>query len=80
MGDYLPLHAGASGKVLLAYLPEEKREQIIAGIPLKRYTSLTITNRKDLEESLEEIRKKGFGISRGEREPDAYSVVAPILD
>ena len=31
-------------------------------------------------EKLEEIRDKGYGISKGEREPGAYSVVAPIWD
>lgn len=33
-----------------------------------------------LQESLEKIRKKGYRVSQGEREPNAYSVVAPVWD
>lgn len=80
IGDCLPLHAGAAGRVLLAYLQEEKRKKIVDRIPLERYTSLTLTDPEKLEESLEKIRKKGYGISQGEREPNAYSVVAPVWD
>jgi len=80
IGEYLPLHAGAAGRVLLAYLPEKQRKKIISSFPLERYTNLTLTDPEKLQESLKEIRKKGYGISRGEREADAYSVVAPVWD
>jgi DNA-binding IclR family transcriptional regulator len=79
VGTYYPLHAGASGKVLLAYLPEDQRNAIIKG-RLEKYTSLTITDCKKLEKDLMAIRDKGYAVSRGEREPDAFSVTAPIWD
>jgi DNA-binding IclR family transcriptional regulator len=78
MGNFLPLHAGAAGRVLLAYLPAEQAKDIIYKNPLQKFTDLTITNPNKLGKSLREIRKKGYGISRGERESDAYSVVAPV--
>ena len=80
VGTYYPLHAGASGKVLLAYLPEHQRKAIIGKSRLEKYTALTITDNKKLEKDLKDIRKKGYAISRGEREPDAFSVTAPIWD
>jgi DNA-binding IclR family transcriptional regulator len=80
VGTYYPLHAGASGRVLLAYLPDEKRKKFFHGKRLDRLTPLTITDRKALEKDLESIRKKGYAISRGEREPDAFSVTAPVWD
>jgi DNA-binding IclR family transcriptional regulator len=80
VGTYYPLHAGASGKVLLAYLPEDQRNAIIGKSRLEKYTPLTITDNKKLEKDLKDIRKKGYAISRGEREPDAFSVTAPIWD
>ena len=80
VGTYYPLHAGASGKVLLAYLPEDQRNAIVGKGRLEKYTSLTITDNKKLEKNLKVIRKKGYAISRGEREPDAFSVTAPIWD
>ncbi len=80
VGTYYPLHAGASGKVLLAYLPEDQRNAIIVKGRLEKYTSLTITDNQKLEKDLEAIRNKGYAVSRGEREPDAFSVTAPIWD
>jgi len=80
IGTYYPLHAGASGRVLLAYLPSEKRQKFFRKNRLDKITSLTITDVKTLEKDLESIRKKGYAISRGEREPDAFSVTAPVWD
>ncbi|CAB1058370.1 Transcriptional regulator, IclR family [Olavius sp. associated proteobacterium Delta 1] len=80
VGTFYPLHAGASGKVLLAYLPADKRNAIIRKGRLEKYTSLTITDTKKLEKDLKAIRKKGYAVSRGEREPDAFSVTAPVWD
>ncbi len=78
IGGSLPLHAGASGRVLLAFLSEEKRKEILENEPIERLTPHTITDPVKLEETFHEIRKKGYGVSREEREPGAYSVVAPI--
>jgi IclR family KDG regulon transcriptional repressor len=80
VGTYYPLHAGASGKVLLAYLPEDRRSAITGKGRLEKYTSLTITDYKKLEKDLDAIRHKGYAVSRGEREPDAFSVTAPVWD
>lgn len=80
IGTYYPLHAGAAGRVLLAYLPSEKRQKFFRKNRLDKITSLTITDVKTLEKDLESIRKKGYAISRGEREPDAFSVTAPVWD
>lgn len=80
VGEYLPLHAGAAGRVLLAYLPEEHIRKILSGLPRKKLTPRTITDPGELEQSLCTIRNNGYGISRGEREPGAYSVVAPVWD
>jgi len=80
VGTYYPLHAGASGRVLLAYLPAEKRQIFYRKKRLDRFTSFTITDRKALEKDLASIRKKGYAISKGEREPDAFSVTAPVSD
>ena len=80
VGKRLPLHAGASGRVLLAFLPQKRRKEILAQQKFERFTPRTITDPVELEKKLEEIRDKGYGISKGEREPGAYSVVAPIWD
>lgn len=77
VGEIYPLHAGASGRVLLAYLPEETRKAIIKS-GLEKFTPETLTDPAQLEATLSEIRRKGYAISKGEREPAAFSVVAPV--
>lgn len=79
VGKALPLHCGASGKVILAHLPDKIRKRIIYGESLEKYTDRTITDPEALEEDLKTIRKDGYAVSIGEREEGTYSVVAPVL-
>jgi DNA-binding IclR family transcriptional regulator len=80
IGGHYPLHAGSSGKLLLAYLPKEKRKEIILKTGLGRFTSNTITNFKKLEKQLNKIREEGYAVSHQERVPFLASVSAPIRD
>lgn len=77
-GDLMPLHSGASGKVFLAFMPEERRNQILSSTKLTAYTPNTITDRDRLEQELEVIRRREYAISRGERVSDVASVAAPV--
>ena len=49
IGKEEPFHCTASGKVMLAYLPEPLRETLIAGIGFERFTERTISSREELE-------------------------------
>jgi DNA-binding IclR family transcriptional regulator len=80
IGAKLPLHTGASGQVLLAYLPLEQRHDFFKKQPLIRFTDHTITAKNELEIKLNKIKEQGYAFSREEREPGAYSIVAPIWD
>jgi DNA-binding IclR family transcriptional regulator len=79
-GASLPLHCGASSKILMAYLPEEDWDRIVAKEGLKRYTANTITNKKQLEAHLREIRQKGYTFSDQEVDRDVRAVAAPIYN
>jgi DNA-binding IclR family transcriptional regulator len=79
-GASLPLHCGASSKILMAYLPEEEWDWIIAKEVLKRYTLNTITNVDQLKAHLREIRKKGYAFSDQEVDRDVRAVAGPILN
>jgi IclR family KDG regulon transcriptional repressor len=68
IGDRHPLTRGAAGRVLLAYLPAEKREELLGGDP---FTT---------EEALEELRHGGYTVSLGEREEGVSSIAAPVMD
>ncbi|MBP1720361.1 MAG: transcriptional repressor IclR [Deltaproteobacteria bacterium] len=79
-GANLPLHAGASSKVLLAFLPEPEGDEIIAGEELQRYTPQTITNRGILKAQMKEIRNRGYAFSDQEVDREVRAVAAPILN
>jgi DNA-binding IclR family transcriptional regulator len=80
VGQRMDLHAGAAGKVLLAYAPEAERNIILTKGPLARLTPQTIINPNRLLKELEQIRKSGFAISKGERNPDAFALAAPVFE
>lgn len=73
-----PLHAGASAKVLLAFLPKEERTKIINELDLKKLTEDTIIDKKILKEELEVIRKNNYSITRGERVAGVNAISAPV--
>lgn len=72
------LHITASGKAMLAHLPEERTESIINTVGLHSQTENTITSRTELFDELDEIRKKGFAINDEEETPGICSIGAPI--
>ncbi len=79
VGRSLPVHATASGKVLLAHLPEAEAEAVLGG-PLAAHTQQTITRPAELRRQLEVIRTKGFAFDNEELEPGVRAVSAPVRD
>lgn len=73
-------HAGASSKVLLAYLPEEEVMAIIKEKGLPKLCTNTITDLHTLKEELERIRLRGYADSLEETDPGAWGVATPIFD
>ena len=79
-GEPLPLYAGAPGKVLLAWAPEDVKRQFLARKDLKKFTSRTNTDMEDLERELEAVHRKGYAFSESEVVQNASSIAAPIFD
>lgn len=79
VGRLGPLHAGGGPKVLLAWAPQEVREQVISGA-LETYTDMSISDAETLEARLEAIRQTGHAISIGELDPNIFSIAAPVRD
>jgi DNA-binding IclR family transcriptional regulator len=80
VGQRMDLHAGAAGKVLLAYLSETERNIILTSKPLAKRTSATITNPNALIVELKNVKRNGYAISKGERNPDSFSLAAPVFE
>ena len=74
------LHAGASAKVILAYLDEHKQEEIVKTIGLPKLTDKTITQWEILKEDLKNIRSKGIAVSNSEVDPGVVAIAAPLFD
>ena len=80
VGLTAPLHVGAPGKVLLAFLAPAELEALLATLLLTSVTSHTITDREQLLEELATVRQRGYAVSVGERSPWASAAAAPIWD
>jgi IclR family transcriptional regulator, acetate operon repressor len=78
LGRPFPLHAGASGRVILAFAPPGLREFVL-GRPLAALTPLTPTDGEELAVELARIQEVGTAVSYGERQHGAGSVAAPVL-
>lgn len=78
VGRRRPLYTGAAAKVLLAFTPEPERTRLIDSIVFVRYTDLTITNKTDLLQELEEIRRRGYALSYGEIDEGVTGIGAPV--
>jgi DNA-binding IclR family transcriptional regulator len=80
IGRRLPLYAGSAGKLMLAFLPEGRQEEIIRSTVFKPFTSNTIIDPETLRCELKKIRQQGFAYSCGEWILEAAGVAAPILN
>jgi DNA-binding IclR family transcriptional regulator len=68
IGESFSLTRGASGRVLLAYQPPEVVEECLREDPF------------EARQSREDIRRRGYAISRSERESGLISIAAPVFD
>lgn len=62
-GTRLPMHAFASGKALLAALPDEDLERYFAETERQRFTPATVISEQVLREEIAQIRTTGFAIT-----------------
>lgn len=73
-------HAGASSKVLMAYLPPAEVAKIIQERGLPRLCSNTIIEPTALEAELARIRELGYAYSYEETDIGAWGIATPIRD
>ena len=73
-------HCISLGKAILAYLPQERIEEIIEQSELVQYTSQTITTREELLNELEQIRDQGYAFDNEEKIAGLKCVAAPVID
>lgn len=76
VGESVPVHATAVGKLFLALAPQ--RVALPTGA-LERFTPHTLASRRALEAAVEEVRAQGFAENCDEWIPGLSVVAAPVL-
>ncbi len=78
VGSRLPAFCTSMGRAILANLPPEELESVLARVEFKRYTERTITNPAKLTQALRLIRRDGYSIIDQELEHGLRSMAVPI--
>lgn len=75
-GQSLPLdHKGGTDKVLMAYLPQNELDKVVA-----RVAKATRRSRAEIMGDLARVRRDGYCVSHGERYLGLTAIAAPLWD
>jgi len=78
-GSHVPLHCSASGKLLLSFLPKERRDRVIDTLPLRAYSERTITDRDALRRELATTRRRQLAINNEEHLRGLIAIAVPVM-
>jgi len=79
-GMHRPPNCTALGKVLLAFLPGEQREEILPMLTFEHATPRTIPNLVRFRKELVRVVQQGYAMDDQETDMGARCVAAPVLD
>jgi DNA-binding IclR family transcriptional regulator len=77
--EWRDLYTGASGRAVMAFLPEDERRAIVERTKLAPATEHTITHAAELETVLAEVRARGYASSQEERRLGGVGIAAPVF-
>jgi DNA-binding IclR family transcriptional regulator len=80
VGRRMRVHATSVGKALVAYIPKDRLEGILAERNLEKHTPKTITTLPRLLKELEKIRIQGYAVDDEENNLGARCVGAPVFN
>ncbi len=78
-GEIMPLHCSAAGKAVLAFLPKREQMDIMKDLDFQKYTSATFTNREQLQQDIDRIRKTGVAYNMHEFHNGINAIATPIF-
>lgn len=73
-----PLYMGATTKVLLSQLDDERLQIVMKNLFIEKRTAMTVTDKEDLMVRIRNIRRQGYDISRSEAVAGALCLSAAI--
>lgn len=74
VGKSVPLYLGSGPKLLFAYLPETKQQEIMQRL------ELPLEKKENVMQELRDIRKNGFAYSVGEQDEDTTGISYPVFN
>jgi DNA-binding IclR family transcriptional regulator len=77
IGREMPPHAVSGGKVIMAYMPQERLNRVLAR-GLLPITEHTVTEPAELRKQFDEIRELGYATTEEELELGLSAVAAPV--
>lgn len=80
IGVSVPIFCSGMGKAILAFTPEEEREEILNSITFEKFTEHSIVDRSLLMKELEKIRLVGYSVDDEEYIEGLVCFGAPVFD
>ena len=80
VGTRRPPYFGMFGQLLLAYLPDNEVDRILAKHPLAALTRRSITDPFEFRERLAKVKEQGYVIEEGEAIDGVTGIGAPVRD
>jgi IclR family transcriptional regulator, KDG regulon repressor len=78
VGERVPLHCSAPGKVWLASLPEDRMGEVLKLVKFEPFTPYTIDNMDKLKASIAQAKELGYSIDNQENSADLISVSSAV--
>jgi IclR family pca regulon transcriptional regulator len=78
LGARLPAYCTATGKILLAHLPEDQQRELLSGMKLTKRAPNTIVGKQALRDELAQVRQEGFAVNDQELAPELHSIAVPV--
>jgi DNA-binding IclR family transcriptional regulator len=79
VGAVSAYHATACGKAILAFLPSDERDALLAA-PLPAFTPRTVTDVAALRAEIVQIRRHGIALDMEENEPGGVCIARAVMD
>ena len=80
LGEHVPLYCTSLGKALLAWLPDEQREEMLHSLEFVSHAPNTITDPDRFRQELMQVQQQGFAEDVEESAIGIRCVGAPIRD
>jgi DNA-binding IclR family transcriptional regulator len=74
-----PLHGSASGKLLLAWLSNDERDDMLGPAPYTAHTAFTQTSASELTDYLEQVRQQEYAVARDDAFEGLIAIGVPLM-